>query len=157
MRGKHDFGLLTGFIKCHVDLLGPFQGIAYQCAPKGVDVVDRGHDVLGRPEGLEIGKPGVHLRRRLGAWRVLKLHADAVDSQCLEILFDDDVRWDEAQVAGGRVFTDRLVDMTKGTARQQYTVLEKQSAAHCIAGINVFRYRMVHEADRGDDLDLPAT
>ncbi len=44
--------------------------------------------------------------------------------------------------------------MSKGTARQQYAVLEKQPAAHRIAGIDVFRYRMVHKADRSDDLDL---
>ena len=87
--GEHDLSLLTVFVKRHIDLLGPLQGVAHQSAAKGVDVVNRGHDVLGRPECLKIRKPGVHLRWRLGARRVLELHADAVDGERLKILFNN--------------------------------------------------------------------
>jgi hypothetical protein len=147
---------LAEFVKCHVDLLGPFQGITHQGTPQGVDVVDGGHDIFGSPEGLEVREIGVHLGRCLGAWCILELHAHTVHREGLKISFDDHIGWDETQVAGGRVFTDRLVHMPKGTARQQYAVLEKQAAAHGVAGIDVFRYGMVHETDRSDHLDLAA-
>ena len=89
VRGKHHLGLLAKFVKRYIDLFGPFQGIAHQRPAQGVNVVDRGHDVLSSPKSLELRKVGIHFRRRFCAGRVLENHANPIDGQLLEILFDD--------------------------------------------------------------------
>ena len=66
------------------------------------------------------------------------------------------VRRDQTEVAGGGVLADRLVNVSKGTARQQHAILEEHAPVHGGAGHHVLRNSMVHETHRGDHLDLAA-
>jgi hypothetical protein len=46
--------------------------------------------------------------------------------------------------------------MTKWTARQHRPVLEEHAPVHHVAGTDVLGYRVIHESDRCDNLDLAA-
>ena len=66
------------------------------------------------------------------------------------------VRRDQAEVAGGGVLADGLIDVTERAGRQQHAVLVEQPPVHGVAGVDVLRHGVIHEANRGDDLDLAA-
>jgi len=132
------------------------RAVAYQGAAQGVDVVYGASDVFRSPEGFQIGKVCIHLRRGFGARGVLENHPDAIDSHLLEVLGDDHARWDEPKVARSGVLADRLVDMAVRAARQQHAVLVEHAPGHSVSGVDVFGDCVIHEANRGNDLDLAA-
>jgi hypothetical protein len=128
---------LPKHVKSFVDLLRPLQRIPYQRTTQGVDIVDRGTDILGRPESLEVGEIGIHFRRRLGARNVLKHHLNAVDGQLLDDILDDHIGWDQTAIARSYILADGLVHVTERAARQQHAVLEEHMAVHGITGVDV--------------------
>ena len=73
VRGEHHLGLQAEAVERLVDVLRPAQGVAHRRTAQGVDVVQRGDDVLRHPERLQLGDIGVHLSRRFGVRRVLEI------------------------------------------------------------------------------------
>ena len=153
VRRKHHLHVREA-VERGVDVLGPVERVSHRRTAQGVDVVDGAGDVLGTPEGLPLGEPGVHLGGRLGVGRVLEDHLDAVDGEVLEVLADQHVGRDQAGIAMGHVLADRLVHMAEGAARQQGAVLDAAAPAHGITREDVFGNGFVQEAFRRDDLHL---
>jgi len=155
--GKHDFCLLTKEVQSLPDLLRPQQGVPNQGSPQRVDVVDRGGDILRRPEGLEIGEVGVHLGWGFGTGCAVKDHADTIDDVFFDVVGYDESRSDETHRPGGHVLADCLVDMTVWVSGSKDSVLKERTAVHRVAGIDILSNCMLHEAIGDDDGDPPRT
>src|SRR5210317_1825964 len=113
-------------------------------------------DVFRSPEGFPFREVGVHLRRCFSPRGVLEDHLDTINCHLLEIILDNNGWWNQAQVAGCSVLTDRLIDMAERATRQKHTVLIEKASRHSVAGINILGHSVIHEPYRGDDLDFAA-
>ena len=154
VRGKHDLRLLTIEEQRPGNELGPGQRIAHLRATQCVDVVDRAGHVFGHPQCLLIGQVGVHLRWRFGARRILEDHAHTIDVEFLNRIFDH-ARWrQQAQVSRRNVLHQPLTRVPERARRQQHAILEEQAPVHRVAGVDVLRDGLLHEADWRNDLDL---
>ena len=111
-------------------------------------------DVLCHPEGLHVGKIGVHLRRRLGLGRVLEDHLDAIDRQLLDVFLDADRRGDQARLTGCHVLTEPHSHVPEGADGQKHAVLEEGPTSHGVAGVDVLGDCEIHEVLGRDDLRL---
>jgi hypothetical protein len=77
--GEHDVGVVAEELECLADVLAPDQRVAHLGAAGRVEVVHGVTAVLGHAQPAVVGEEEVHLRRGLGAGRVLEHDAHAVD------------------------------------------------------------------------------
>ena len=149
--GKHDLCVLAEMVQGFIDTLGPLQGIPYQGPPQRINVVDGACDVFRRPKGLKIWEIRIHFRRGFCVWRVLEDHSHPIQRHFLERFFHNSCGGNQARGAYGYVFPNGLIHVTVGATWQQHTILINQPPCHGVASINVFRNRVIHESNRGND------
>ncbi len=153
---EHHLGLPAETMQRLVDVLAPAQRIAYLGAAQGVQVVQGADHVLGHQQGLLPRQPDVHLRRRLGARRVLEGERHAVQHQVLALAFDQAGRRQQAQRSARQSLADGHVDLPLRPLGQLRAVLVGGAAHHGVAGQDVLLDRRLHEAGRSDDLHRAA-
>ena len=85
-------------------------------------------DIFRRPEYLLLREPGIHLRRRLGTWRILKDDANTIDNVFFEVVFYNQGGCNQPGGASGKPFTDGRVHVAEGAGGNPTTILKSRPA-----------------------------